>query len=151
MKSFEIEGVIVQPLEQIEGNCGRVLHMLRSDSSLFNQFGEVYFSEIYPGMINAWKQHKQQTQNLTVPFGSIRLVIYDNRSASSTRGKIKEYELGRPENYKLIHIPPMLWYGFQEIGNQTSMIANCPDQPHDPGEAESKPADSSQIPYQWKT
>ena len=46
MKSFEIEGVIVQPLEQIEGNCGRVLRMLRSDSSLFSQFGEIYFSEI---------------------------------------------------------------------------------------------------------
>ena len=151
MQSFEIEGVIAQSLKQIKGNCGTVLHMLRSDSSLFNQFGEIYFSEIFPGVVNAWKRHKQQTQNLTVPFGKIRLIIYDNRSASNTCGKIVEYKLGRPDNYKLIHIPPMLWYGFQEIGNQTSMIANCPDQPHDPGETESKSADSNQIPYQWKT
>ena len=65
-KSFEIDGVIAQPLEQIESNCGTVLQMLRNDSSLFNQFGEIYFSEIHPRMINAWKRHKQQAQNLTV-------------------------------------------------------------------------------------
>jgi dTDP-4-dehydrorhamnose 3,5-epimerase len=146
----EIEGVIVQPLKQIADNRGSVLHMLRNDSDLFNQFGEVYFSEIHPGMVKAWKRHKRQTQNLAVPFGKIRLVIYDGRPTSSTHGKITEYELGRPEHYKLVHIPPMLWYGFQEVGGQISMIANCADHPHDPKDAESKPADSDQIPYQWK-
>ena len=99
IKSFDIEGVIAQPLKQIESNCGTVLQMLRNDSSLFNQFGEIYFSEIHPRTINAWKKHKQQAQNLTVPFGNIRLVIYDDRSTSSSRGKIIEYEIGRPENY----------------------------------------------------
>ena len=150
IKSFDIEGVIAQPLKQIESNCGTVLQMLRNDSSLFNQFGEIYFSEIHPRMINAWKRHKQQAQNLTVPLGNIRLAIYDDRSTSSSRGKIIEYELGRPENYKLIHIPPMLWHGFQEISGQISIIANCPDKPHDPEETESEPADSNQIPYQWE-
>ena len=147
----EIEGVIVQPLKQIADSRGSVLHMLRNDSDLFNRFGEVYFSEIYPGMVKAWKRHKQQIQNLAVPVGKIRLAIYDDRPTSSTHGKITEYELGRPEHYKLIHIPPMLWYGFQEIGDQISMIANCADQPHDPKDAESEPADSDQIPYQWRT
>jgi dTDP-4-dehydrorhamnose 3,5-epimerase len=45
----------------------------------------------------------------------------------------------------------MLWYGFQGIGDQTSMIANCTDLSHDPEEMESLSADTSQIPYQWKT
>jgi dTDP-4-dehydrorhamnose 3,5-epimerase len=150
MKSLEIEGVVAKPLKQIESNCGTVLQMLRNDSSSFKQFGEIYFSEIYPRMINAWKRHKQQAQNLTVPLGNIRLVIYDDRSTSSSCGKIIECKIGRPENYKLIHIPPMLWYGFQEISGKVSIIANCPDKPHDPEEGESKPADSNQIPYQWE-
>ncbi len=148
--SNEIEGVIIQPLRQIADNRGSILHMLRKDSELFEQFGEVYFSEIHPGAIKAWKRHKGQTQNITVPIQRIRLVIYDPRLNSGTTGNIIEYELGRPNNYKLIQIPPMLWYGFQALGNQTALIANCADRPHDPVEAESLSSDSDQIPYQWK-
>jgi dTDP-4-dehydrorhamnose 3,5-epimerase len=146
----EIEGVVVQPLKQIVDSRGSVLHMLRNDSGLFSQFGEVYFSEIHPKTVKAWKRHKKQTQNFAVPLGRIRLVIYDNRPMSSTNKKIVEYELGRPEHYQLIQVPPMLWYGFQTLGNQTSMIANCADHPYDPEEAESLPAHSDRIPYQWE-
>ena len=146
----EIEGVIIQPLMQIAGNRGSVLHMMRRDSKLFKQFGEVYFSEILSGKVKAWKRHKQQTQNLTVPVNNIRLVIYDNRPSSSTHGKIEEYELGRPDHYCLVHIPPMLWYGFQAFGGETALIVNCADQPHDPEDTESLPADSNEIPYKWK-
>ena len=147
----EIEGVIVQPLKQISDPRGSVLHMMRKDSELFKQFGEVYFSEIHPGAIKAWKRHKEQTQNLTVPIQRIRLVIYDARPHSSTQGKVAEYELGRPNNYKLIQIPPMVWYGFQALDDQTALIANCADQPHNLEEAESLPSDSDQIPYQWES
>ena len=146
----EIEGVIVQPLMQIADNRGSVLHMMTRDSKFLIQFGEVYFSEIHSGKIKAWKRHKKKIQNLTVPINKIRLVIYDNRSSSSTHGKIAEYELGRPDHYCLVHIPPMLWYGFQTLGDQTALIANCADQPHDPEETESLPIDSNEIPYQWK-
>ncbi|MEK9627503.1 MAG: dTDP-4-dehydrorhamnose 3,5-epimerase family protein [Nitrospinota bacterium] len=146
----EIEGVIVQPLKQIEDPRGSVLHMLKKDSELFSHFGEIYFSEINPGVIKAWKRHKIQSQNITVPVNRIRLVIFDSRSYSKTQGKVKEYEIGRPDSYQLVHIPPMLWYGFQTLGEKTALIANCPDLPHDPAEAESASPDSKEIPYQWK-
>ncbi len=150
-ESVEIEGVIIQPLKQIADKRGSVLHMLKNDSSLCKQFGEVYFSEIYSGLVKAWKRHKKQSQNLVVPLGKIRLVIYDDRPNSNTHGKIAQYKLGRPDDYRLIHIPPMLWYGFQGIGDQTSMIANCTDLSHDPEEMESLSADTNQIQYQWET
>ena len=149
-ESVEIEGVIIQPLKQIADKCGPVLHMLKNDSRLFKQFGEVYFSEIHSGLVKAWKRHKKQSQNLVVPLGKIWLVIYDDRPNSNTHRKIAQYKLGRPKDYRLIHIPPMLWYGFQGIGDQTSMIANCTDLSHDPEEMESLSANTSQIPYQWE-
>jgi dTDP-4-dehydrorhamnose 3,5-epimerase len=149
-ESNEIEGVIVQPLMQIPDNRGSLLHMMRRDSELFKQFGEVYFSEIYSGKIKAWKRHKKQTQNLTVPLSKIRLVIFDNRPSSRTQGSIAEYQLGRPDHYGLVQIPPMLWYGFQASGDETALIVNCADQPHDPEDTESLPVDSNEIPYQWK-
>ena len=64
-------------------------------------------------------------------------MIFDPRPDSKTQGKIKEYELGRPNHYMLIQVPPMVWYGFQTIGGQTALIANCSDQPHNPEEKES--------------
>jgi dTDP-4-dehydrorhamnose 3,5-epimerase len=148
--SDEIEGVIVQPLKQIVDNRGAVLHMMKNDSEFLDQFGEVYFSEILPGIVKAWKMQKEKTQNLAVPINKIRLVIYDSRPNSSTHGKVKEYEIGRPDNYSLIHIPPNLWYGFQSLDGQTALVANCADYPNNPAEIDSLPSDSSQIPYQWK-
>jgi dTDP-4-dehydrorhamnose 3,5-epimerase len=145
----KIEGVIVQQLKQIADDRGAVLHMLRSDSPLFEKFGEVYFSEINPTIIKAWKLHTKLTQNISVPTGKIRLVIYDNRPSSSTQGNIAEYKIGRHGNYCLVHIPPMLWYGFQSLDTQTSLIANCTNLAHDPSEAQSMPSDSDEIPYQW--
>ena len=145
----KIEGVGIQPLNEITDRLGSVLHMLRSDSPFFDKFGEIYFSEINPKTIKAWKLHKKITQNIAVPIGKIRLVIYDNRPASSTHGNIAEYQIGRYNNYYLIHIPPMLWYGFQSLDNQKALIANCTDQPHNPLESESIPIDSDKIPFQW--
>ena len=148
-ESEEIEGVVIQPLRQIIDNRGAVLHMMRNDSELYEKFGEVYFSEILPGVVKAWRMQTQKTQNLAVPINKIRLVIYDSRLHSKTHGKIKEYELGRPNNYNLIHIPPMLWYGFQCLAGETALVANCANYPHNPDEIESLPYDSDQIPFQW--
>jgi len=145
----KIEGVAIQPLKEITDSLGSVLHMLRNDSPLFNKFGEIYFSEINPKAIKAWKLHEKVTQNITVPMGEIRLVIYDDRPVSKTRGNIAEYQIGRHDNFYLIHIPPMLWYGFQSPDNQKSLIVNCTDLPHDPLESRLLPLDSNKIPFQW--
>jgi dTDP-4-dehydrorhamnose 3,5-epimerase len=143
-----LEGVITQPLSQFMDDRGGVLHMLRSDSDLFVKFGEIYFSEVNPGIVKAWKYHKEKTQFFAVPIGMIRLVIYDGREGSVSKGCVTVIELGR-DNYQLVRIPPQLWYGFMGLGEMPSLIANCADMPHDPEEADQLPASSSDIPYEW--
>ena len=46
-----IHGVEITPLKQILDERGKVIHTLRCDSENFRQFGEVYFSCVYPGAI----------------------------------------------------------------------------------------------------
>lgn len=145
----EIEGLLVQPLREIADERGAVLHMLRSDSPLFMKFGEIYFSEVHPGGIKAWKRHSVMTQHFAVPVGRIRVVAYDDRTGSRTRGALAEYEIGRPEAYFLLRIPPMIWYGFQGLGPQASLLVNCTDVAHDPAESEATDASDSRIPYKW--
>jgi dTDP-4-dehydrorhamnose 3,5-epimerase len=145
-----IEGVTNTSLRELADEHGAVLHMLRSDGPGFTKFGECYFSEVLPDAIKAWKLHSQQTQNIAVPVGRIRLVIYDDRVGSSTRGNILIQELGRPDNYLRVNIPPGLWYGFACIGNTPALLANCADLPHDPIEGERKSAFDPSIPYNWQ-
>ncbi len=146
----DIVGVAIQPLKQIVDERGAVLHMLRCDSPLFTRFGEIYFSLVLPGGVKAWKRHRRMTQHFSVPVGKIRLVLYDDRAGSASRGRLEEHILGRPDHYALIRIPPLIWYGFQGMADQPSLVANCTDLIHDPAEVENLPASSPMFPYTWK-
>ena len=112
-----IEGVKVTPLKQIFDERGKIMHMMRADSDVFTQFGEIYFSCINTGAIKAWHLHKQMTLNYAAIHGEIKFVLYDDRPNSKTKGCIDEYFLS-PGNYCLITVPPMVWNGFKGIGTK---------------------------------
>lgn len=143
-----IDGVKVTSLKQILDERGKVMHMLRRDDPHFEQFGEIYFSCVYPGAIKAWHRHKKMTLNYAVPYGEIKLVLYDNRANSPTRGDLMELFLG-PDNYQLVTIPPKVWNGFKGVGTRTSIVANCATLPHDPDEIERMDPFDNDIPYDW--
>lgn len=144
-----IEGVITTPLRQILDDRGKVMHMLRADSAPFSQFGEVYFSCIYPKAVKAWKLHKELTLNCAVPHGHIKFVLYDSRESSATFGETQEFFMG-PDHYFLLSVPPMIWTGFQCIGYESAILANCASMPHSANEFERRNFDDESIPYNWK-
>ena len=144
-----LEGVIISELRQFTDARGSVLHMLRCDDPGFTKFGECYFSEVLPGAVKAWKRHRVQSQHFAVPVGRIRLAIYDDREESRTRGHMQTIELGRPDAYFRLRIPPGLWYGFACISDGPALLANCADFPHDPVESEQRPIADPGIPYHW--
>ncbi len=143
-----IEGVLVKPLRKIPDERGCIMHMLRSDDPEFEQFGEIYFSCIYPGVIKAWHLHHKMTLNYAVPAGMIKLVLFDDRAGSPTRGQLQELFIGE-QNYCLVQIPAGIWNGFKGIGTQMSVLANCATLPHDPAEIERLDPFSKRIPYDW--
>jgi len=145
-----IEGVILTPLKQIRDDRGAVLHMLRADASHFAGFGEVYFSVVNPGVIKGWRRHTQMVMSLTVPKGRIKLVLADQREGSSTFGQVQEIIIGDNEaDYQLVSVPPLVWNGFQCLGDEPALFANCASIPHSPDEAERIALDSSDIEYSW--
>ena len=146
-----IHGVWTRPLSVIPTAGGPVLHMLRADNPQFAGFGEIYFSEVLPGAIKAWKRHLRQAQYFAVPAGRVEFVIYDDRQESVTRSRTVRVTLGRPDAYRLLHVPPGLWYGFTGLADAPSLIANCADMPHDPDEAERLPFDHPGFPAVWKS
>ena len=143
-----IDGVHVRPLRRIADERGTIMHMLRTDDPHFEEFGEIYFSTIYPGIIKGWHIHTRMTLNYAVVSGAIKLVLYDDREHSATRGKIQQVILG-PDSYSLVTIPPMIWNGFKGIGTTTSIVANCATIPHDPDEIKRRDPFDPSIPYDW--
>lgn len=144
-----LHGVVVQPLKVIPDDRGAVLHMLRESSPSFSRFGEIYFSEVNPGKLKAWKRHLRMTQRFAVPVGRLKFAIYDPRPESPTQGQVMQLELGRPECYLLLLVPPGLWYGFQNAGAAPALLANCADLAHDPTESQALPASAAEIPFRW--
>jgi dTDP-4-dehydrorhamnose 3,5-epimerase len=143
-----IDGVIFESRKVIGDARGAVLHHLRADSPLLPQFGEVYASTILAGNVKAWKRHHRVAQNLSVPLGCIRCVIFDARPASPTRGTLVERLLSRTD-HGVLHLPAGLWYGFFGEAPGESVILNCVAEIHDPAESDRLPPDSPEIPYRW--
>jgi len=144
-----IHDVKITPLKIISDNRGKVIHMLRTDSQVFEKFGEIYFSTIYHQSIKGWHLHKESTLNYVCIKGKVKLVLFDNRKESSTKGVYQELILS-PEDYFLVTIPPNIWNGFKGLDEAESIIANCLTLPHDEKEMVRKDPFDENFSYKWE-
>lgn len=143
-----IDGVQIIPLRRIPDERGTILHMMRATDPHFKQFGEIYFSTIYKDVIKGWHRHREMTLNYACVFGRIKLVLYDDREGSTTRGELMEIFLG-PDNYSLAIIPPEVWNGFKGMSDPMALVANCCTHVHDPSRSERLDPFDNPLPYNW--
>jgi dTDP-4-dehydrorhamnose 3,5-epimerase len=143
-----IHDIKITPLKTISDNRGKVMHMLRADSPMFEKFGEIYFSTIYHQSIKGWHLHKESSLNYVCIKGKVKLVLYDDRKESSTKGLLQELTL-TPENYFLVTIPPYIWNGFKGLSKEESIIANCLTLPHNEREMIRKDPFDKIFNYKW--
>ena len=140
-----IEGVLVSPRRVIRDVRGDVLHMIKRSDSEFRQFGEMYFSKIAVGQTKTWRRHREATSQLAVPVGSVRFVLFDDRTGSSTCGQQMDVIIGE-SNYNLLTVPPMVWYAFQNAGSDPALIGNCSSITRDPAESDRREIDDDRMP-----
>jgi dTDP-4-dehydrorhamnose 3,5-epimerase len=143
-----IKGVKIIKKKQIIDERGKIMHFMRNDDQNFTKFGEVYFSYTYPNTVKAWHLHKKMTVNYVCIYGKIKLVLFDDRKKSKTKGHLQEIFMTQ-ENYALVSVPPGVWNGFKSIENKSSIIGNCSDIPHNPKEMLRKPHDDPYFNYDW--
>ncbi len=143
-----IEGVAVSPRKIIPDDRGKVMHHLKATDPEFEAFGEIYFSTVNPGVVKGWHLHHRMIINYVVPMGMIKLVLFDIREGSKTKGELQEIYLGQ-DNHVLVKVPPGVWNGFKGLGVTPSLVANCASIPHDPTEIERMDPHQSFIKYDW--
>jgi len=76
------------------------------------------------------------------------MVLFDDREGSPTRGEIMEIFTG-PDDYKLVHVPPLVWNGFKGIGGVPALVANCATVGHSRDEIVRRDPLMGGIPYDW--
>jgi dTDP-4-dehydrorhamnose 3,5-epimerase len=147
-RESSIEGVQVVPLRRIADERGAVLHMLRATDPHFVEFGEIYFSTVYSGVVKAWKRHRRLTSNYACVHGRIKIVCYDDREGSTTVRELMEVVV-EPDEHALVVVRPGIWHGFQGLAEPVSVLANCATEPHDPAELDRLDPFSDEVPYRW--
>jgi len=146
-----IDGVKIKDLKVIKDERGYLMEMLRCDDKIFDRFGQVYLSVCVPGFVKGWHYHKAQTDYFVVVKGNAKIVLYDDREGSKTKGKVQEFFIGE-NNPQLITIPPLVVHGMTPADNSPIYVVNCCTHPYDyknPDEFRI-PFNSKDIPYDWK-
>jgi dTDP-4-dehydrorhamnose 3,5-epimerase len=146
-----IDGVIVKKLRLIPDERGRLMEILRNDDEIYSEFGQIYMTTAYPGVVKGWHYHKEQDDNMCVVKGMMKIVLYDSRDDSTTKGEVNEFFAGT-HNPVLIHIPAFVYHGFKCIGTDEAIVINIPTKRYNydkPDEYRVDPFDND-IPYDWE-
>ena len=146
-----IEGVFTKPLKQVVDERGWLTEVLRSDWPEFQKFGQAYVTAGYPQVVKAWHMHKKQTDNMACDKVMMKLVLYDDRAESKTKGEVNEFVIG-DRNPVLIQIPPRVWHGFKAISEDYALLLNVPTEVYNYDEPDEHrlPVDTKKIPYDWQ-
>ena len=146
-----IDGVSVREVRHVPRDHGVITEIFRPE---WDPTGlpvvHIYQSRLYPGALGAWSCHQRSTDRLFVNQGQLKLVLFDGREDSKTRGFLMELHAGdaRPS---LVVVPPGVWHGLQNLGSTDALILNCPTEAYDYKDPDHYRLayDSAEIPYTW--
>src|SRR3970282_1890431 len=114
---------MVKQLKVITDERGRLMEILREDDEIYMRFGQVYLTTGYPGVVKAWHYHKAQCDRFCVVKGMMKVVLYDSRDGSATKGEVNEFFLGEHRPI-LLRIPPLVYNGFKTVSTGEGLLMN---------------------------
>ncbi len=146
-----IDGVVTRQLKLVVDERGWLMEVFRNDWELFEKFAQTYVTAAYPQVVKAWHMHKKQTDNIACIKGMVKLVLWDGRKNSKTRGMVNEFVIGE-KNPILVKIPPEVWHGFKNISEEVALVINMPTDLYNYKNPDEHrlPPDAKKIPYDWK-
>jgi dTDP-4-dehydrorhamnose 3,5-epimerase len=110
-----------------------------------------YCVTIRPGRIKGWGMHRLQHDRYWLPSGQLRVVLYDDREGSATRGRFEQFHF-TDASPGLLRIPPGVWHADQNWGDRDAVILNFPTVAYDAANPDKYRIDphAGVIPFDWK-
>jgi len=150
-----IEGVKYRLARPVSHHHGHLTEVFRTDWGLTDMpVVQVNLTTTFPGETRGWGIHRNTVDRLFAATGSFCIVCYDGRRDSPTFGCANEFMLGG-RNQGLVVIPPGVYHGWKNIGNDEASIVSMPSQLYDHNGPDrwELPWDSDEarktIPYRW--
>lgn len=155
LRSDLIDGVRIRETRPVPHEDGHVTEIARDSWDVLDDpVLQVHMTTTFPGRIRAWGLHQRSTDRLFVVSGLVKIVLFDGRNTSPTKGWINELSVSE-KNPALVIVPPNLYHGWKNIGTTEAVIINMPTSMYnyDQPDALDMPWDSEQaarlIPYTW--
>jgi len=146
-----ISGVFAQEVKHVPRDHGVITEIFRPEWDPTKlPVVQVYQSRLFPGALGAWSCHKRTTDRLFVNQGLLKIVLYDAREDSPTKGVVMELLAGDVRPCLLV-VPPGVWHGLQNVGNVDVLILNFPSEAYNYSDPDHYrlPYDTPEIPYDW--
>jgi dTDP-4-dehydrorhamnose 3,5-epimerase len=147
-----IAGVVVRELLHVPGERGVLTELFRAEWDGSGPVAQVFHIALRAHALSAWHCHADATDRLFAVAGALKIVLFDGRDGSPTRGRINEFTVGeaRPT---LVIVPPQVWHGVQNLDGAPGQLVNMPTHAYayeDPDHWR-LPHDTAEIPYSWVT
>ena len=145
-----IAGAEYTRLQPHDDQRGWLAELVRSDDPCFDQFGQVYMSVTYPGIVKAWHLHERQIDLISCVSGAILLVLHDLRDGSETHGQTDEHYLGR-HNLGRVRVPSGVHHGWKCVSTDEALVISLVSELYDKANPDEHrlPPHSDKIPYDW--
>lgn len=146
-----IHGVAVKEIRSVIKNNGYLTEIYRGDWRIDDRgVDQVFQLLLNRSEVEAWHVHQTTTDRFFVASGQVLLVLYDARADSPTQGMVNEIRLG-PARPGLATVPPGVWHGVKNIGDNPALILNLVDQAYryEAPDHWGLPKDSPHIPYRF--
>jgi dTDP-4-dehydrorhamnose 3,5-epimerase len=133
LRAKPIHGVVFRATRPVPHLDGHVSEVARASWDIIaGPVVQVHLTTTFPGRIRAWGLHQSSTDRLFVASGLVKIVVFDGRRDSPTKGKVNEFTVS-DKNPGLLIVPPNLYHGWKNIGTTEAIIINMPTEMYDYG------------------
>lgn len=108
-------------IDQADVEPGIFLEVLRDSDKLMSKFAQSNFSVAHKGTIKAFHWHKFQDDLWFIGAGKAKIVLYDQREDSPTKGQTEVITAGE-DNYKVVLIPTGVVHGYKVISDNPCLL-----------------------------
>jgi dTDP-4-dehydrorhamnose 3,5-epimerase len=146
-----IAGVVVRPAVTHPDDRGELCEIFNPAWGVLDApLVYVYQTMVRPHKVKGWVVHHLQDDRLFVSLGTLRIVLYDAREDSPTRGALQEVCVGE-RNRALVVIPRGVFHAVQNVGETDAYFVNLPTRAYDHENPDKYrlPLDTDCIPYRF--
>ena len=147
-----IDGVKIRPATTLHDDRGSLCEILNPAWD-FHRAPIVYVYQftIRPGRVKGWHQHHLHDDRIFLSQGTVKVVLYDDRADSPTRGMINEIVRHEHERTIMV-IPAFVFHAHQNIGTSDALFISMPTRgyAHEDPDVFRLPLETDAIPYRFE-